>query len=116
MLRDPKNNEIELRIQRRGKKVYFSHGWFGLMDFYQLDLGAWVDIPFESSNLMLMTLKNMFYEEIEYPYNNPPVVAKLSHRVCEGGRVSFYWTSKITLTNSDVHSGYLVWRDGFLFY
>jgi len=108
MLRDPKGNEIEVRLGRRRKKVYFKHGWLGLKQFYNLDIGVWVDLTFESSNLLLMTLKNRFYEEIEYPDHNPPVIAKLSRRVCDGSRVSFYWTSSITLTSLGVNSGFLV--------
>lgn len=115
MLRDPKNNEIEVMIEKRDrkvdnkcKKVYFKHGWFGLRDFYRLDLGAWIDLTYESPSLMLMTVKNRFNEEVVYTECNPPIVARLNRRVCSGSRIIFKWTDMIRLAPSDVHSGYLV--------
>jgi len=96
------------KVEDMYKKIYFKHGWFGLRDFYQLDIGAWIDLTYERPDLMLMTVKNRYHEEVVYPDSNPPVIARLNRRVCEGSRVTFKWTNMIELAHSDVQSGFLV--------
>ena len=108
MLRDPKNNEIEVRLEKKDEKVYFVNGWFGLRDFYHLNLGAWIDLTYENPRLLTMVVKNRFYEEIAYPNNTPPIISKLDRRAYGGNKISFHNTLTVILTESDVSTGYLV--------
>jgi len=108
MLRDPQNNEIEVHVEKQQNKFYFRDGWYGLKDFYRISVGAWVDVTYESPKLLTMVVQNRFGEEIIYPTQNSPIVAKLDRRIIDGGLVHFQCATTVVLTSSDAHSGFLV--------
>lgn len=108
MLCDPKNNELEVQVDIKNNKVFFKSGWFGLKDFYNIDIGAWATLTYEHPHLMRMTLKNRFNEELYYPVFTPPIISKLDRRLCQCSSLIFCATSVIILTAADINSGCLV--------
>lgn len=108
MLRDPQNNEIEVHVEKQQNKIYLRDGWYGLKDFYRISLGAWVDITYESPRLFKMTVRNRFGEEIIYPTQASPIVAKLDRRIVNGGLMHFQCATTVVLTAADAYSGFLV--------
>lgn len=108
MLRDPNGNEIEVQVERKIDKVFFKNGWYGLRDFYDIGIGAWVLLTFEAPNLMFMTLYNRLDEEIEYPNHNRPIVSKLDRQLCESGMKRIVRSAPWKLTAVDVCSGCIV--------
>lgn len=98
MLCDPRNNEIEVQVEIKDNKVFFKNGWFGLKDFYHIDIVAWATLTYEDSGFMRMTLKNRFHEKVEYPVCNPPVIAKLDRDLCQCSSLVFCASSIIILT------------------
>lgn len=52
MLCDPRNNEVEVQVEIKKNKVFFKNGWFGLKDFYNIDIGAWATLTYEQIGLM----------------------------------------------------------------
>jgi len=52
MLCDPRNNKIEVQVEIRDNKVFFKNGWFGLKDFYNIDIVAWDTLTYEDSGFM----------------------------------------------------------------
>ena len=108
MLHYPNGNEIEVQVERKNMKLYFKNGWYGLKDFYDIDIGAWVVFTYDNPNLMFMTIYDRMDDEIEYPKFNQPIIAKLDRMLCERGSMDLCKAYNWTLTASDVHSGYLV--------
>jgi hypothetical protein len=111
MLRDPNGNEIEVQVERRTKKLCFKNGWYGLKDFYDINLGGWVVFTYDSPGLMFLTIYNKMDVEIAYPKFNHPIIARLNHNLCERGSVDLCKEETMTLTASAVHCGYLVYPD-----
>jgi len=109
MVRDPNGNEIEVQVERRSNKLFFKHRWYGLKDFYDIDLGGWVVFTYDSPDLMFMTIYNRMDVEIAYPKFNHPIIARLNRKLCETGSVELWKEESLTLTASDVHCGYLVY-------
>lgn len=108
MLCDPMNNEIEVQVVIKENKVYFKNGWFGMKDFYAIDVGAWALLTYEDSSFMRMSLKNRFHQEVDYPVNEPPIIAKLDRDLTQCSSLDLCLSSVIVLTESDVKSGFLV--------
>lgn len=108
MLFDPQNNEIEVHVEKKLNKIYLRDAWYGLKDFYRISLGGWVDITYESPRLFKMTVRNRFGQEIIYPTQASPIVAKLDRRIVNGGLVHFLGATTMVLTAADAYSGFLV--------
>lgn len=109
MLCDPRNNEIEVQVAIKDNKVFFKNGWFGLKDFYAIDVGAWALLTYEDSSFMRMSLKNRFHQEVDYLVSDPPIIAKLDRDLTKCSSLDFYLSSVIILTESDVKYGILVY-------
>jgi len=107
-LGDPKNNEVEVQVEIKNNKVFFKNGWFGLKDFYNVDIGAWATLIYEHPRLLRMTLKNRFDEELEYPDCTLLIISKLDRGLCRCSSLIFCAASVIKLTAADVNSGSLV--------
>jgi len=108
MLRDPNYNQLEVQVERIDDNVTFKNGWFELRDFYNIDIGAWILLTYEHPTLMTMSVFTRFDEEIEYPHHTLPITSRLDRRWCEGGSMSYANENLVTLSASDVHSGYVV--------
>jgi len=108
MLCDPKNNEIEVQVSIKDNKVFFKNGWFGMKDFYAIDIGAWALLTYEDSSFMRMSLKNRFHQEVDYPVSDPPIIARLDRDFTQCSSLNFCLSSVIILAESDVKSGSLV--------
>jgi len=89
MICDPKNNEVEVQVEIKENKVFFKNGWFGLKDFYNIKIGAWVTLIYEHPRLLRMTLKNRFDEEPEYPDCTPPIISNLDRVLCQRSSLVF---------------------------
>jgi len=108
MLCDPRNNGIEVQVEIKNNKVFFKNGWFGLKDFYNIDIGAWAILAYEDSSFMRMSLKNQFHEEVDYPVSDPPIIAKLDWELIRCSSLFSCASNVIILTESDVTFGFLV--------
>jgi len=108
MLCNPRNNEIEVQVEIQNNKVFFKNGWFGLKDFYNIDIGAWAILAYEDSSFMRMSLKNRFHEEVYYPVSDLPIIAKLDRELIRCGLLFSCASNVVILTESDVTSGFLV--------
>lgn len=51
MLRDPKNNEIEVKVGKKNDRVYFTDGWSMLKNFYKIQGGSWMTVIYANKNL-----------------------------------------------------------------
>lgn len=107
MLRDPIGNEVEVQLERRNMKLFFKNGWYGLKEFYGIDIGGWVVFTYDSPRLMFMNIYNRMDEEIQYPRFHQPIIARLDHTLCKRGMVDLCKVETLTLTAADVHCGYL---------
>jgi len=72
MIRDPNQNEIELGVEKKNGKVYFSAGWEILQRFYKIHGGTWITVVYANRHLFLFEIRNMHGEELVYPQFNPP--------------------------------------------
>jgi hypothetical protein len=116
ILQDPNHNELEVRVVKKYKKVYFDDGWCDLRDIYCIPFGAWVVLTYIEPKLLLIRLINRFGREIEYPQHNPPLRRLLtdpgsSTIPLPNIRVrplTFVRTYVKKMTYDDIHSGTLV--------
>jgi hypothetical protein len=122
-LRDPNNNEFEVHVVKRSKKMYFEDGWIGLKDVYNIRFGAWVRFTYRDPKLLTIRVTTRWGEEVKYPASNPPLRRLLS-RVGFDILTGFPKSSSLSsahslspafvrsyvkeLTYHDVHSGVLV--------
>lgn len=72
LLRDPNQNEVEVAVEKKNGRIYFTDGWSYLKSFYGILGGAWVTIVFANRHLFLVRLRNLHGEELLYPAFNPP--------------------------------------------
>ena len=108
MLCDPKNNEVEVQVEIKNNKVFFKNGWFGLKDFYNIDIGAWATLTYENPRLLRLSLKNRYDEEVDYPDCTPPIISRLDRGLCHGRKSSFCEAYVVELSAADIASGFLV--------
>jgi hypothetical protein len=71
-LRDPCENEIEVKIVKKNGRVYFDDGWSKLKDLYNIRACSWITIIYAKRNLFLFRGETMRYEEFLYPRFSPP--------------------------------------------
>jgi len=72
MIRDPSENEIEVKIEKKNGKVYFTDGWAKLKDLYNFLACSWITVIYVRCNLFLFRGETMKYEEFLYPKFSPP--------------------------------------------
>jgi hypothetical protein len=51
MLHDPNNNEFEVKVEKKNKRVYFTDDLSMLNFFYQVLVVAWMTVIFANKNL-----------------------------------------------------------------
>lgn len=85
---DHNQNEIEVAIEKKNRKVYFADGWSYLKNFYDILAGAWVTVIFANRHL-LIEVRNLFGDELEYPRLNPPLRMMLQTESANDYRKSF---------------------------
>jgi hypothetical protein len=117
-LQDPNRNQIQVYIEKRNTKIYFTHGWSRLRSFYGIGVGGWVTLLYIHPSMFHIKVRKITGIEVDYPQKNPPY--RLIH--FERPRRSFpigpvpYFVAPTrfchilekTLTTSDVESGILV--------
>jgi hypothetical protein len=118
ILQDPNNNQIQVSIERKKNKIYLSHGWTRLKDFYDLGLGGWLTVLYMSPFLFHVKVRKVTGVDVAYPQKNPPYRLMLSQQPDHGswsGPIPYFvaprtfcHTLETTLTASDVESGVLV--------
>jgi hypothetical protein len=59
ILQDPNNNQIQVSIERKKNKIYLSHGWTRLKDFYDLGLGGWLTVLYMSPFLFHVKVRKV---------------------------------------------------------
>ncbi|GAU38320.1 hypothetical protein TSUD_61810 [Trifolium subterraneum] len=117
ILQYPKRNHIQIAIQKKNNKYYFTSGWSRLRDFYDIGLGGWVTLLYISPLLFHVKVRKITGIEATYPEKNPPFRLMLLNG--SGGSSSngpipyfaaprtFYHSLEKTLTSSDIESGIL---------
>jgi hypothetical protein len=123
VLRDPKNNEFEVRVVNKLNELFFTDGWSVLDQFYDISFGAWIYVTYVSPQLMSIRIATRWGAEITYPVRGTPVRHVLMRHGAGGGVGSslLVWAPCVTapsfsliycctkkLTFYDVHSGNLV--------
>jgi hypothetical protein len=117
VLRDPNQNEFEIHVTKKSKKLYFGDGWFALRDVYDLWFGGWVTFAYVNPKLLTIRLTTRCGTEVEYPTHRPPLryllpkielplpVPSSTHSVSQDCFVRSYTKE---LTFYDMYSGTLV--------
>lgn len=72
VLRDPNQNEIEVAIEKRNGKVYFTDGWEILKRFYKIFSGTWITVVYANRHPFLLEARNFHGQELVYPQFTPP--------------------------------------------
>jgi hypothetical protein len=123
ILRDPNNNEFEVHVIKRSRKMYFQDGWIGLKDVYDMRFGAWVRFTYRDPRLLTIRVTTRWGEEVKYPASNPPLrrlLSRVGFDIESGFPKSSFSSSANVISNSfvrsyvkeltyhDVHSGVLV--------
>jgi hypothetical protein len=105
MLRDPSQNEIEVAVEKKDGKVYFTEGWDVLQRFYRIYSAGWITIVYANRHLFLFELRSMHGEELLYPQFNPPQKLLLQIQTAYDYRNSFirYGTAAHFLPNKFSH-------------
>ena len=89
MIRDPKENEIEMDVEKKNGKVYLGGGWGVIGRFYKMLEGAWMTLIYVNRHLFLFELKNMHGVELVYPLFTPPKRILLQQESAQDYRNSF---------------------------
>jgi hypothetical protein len=118
ILQDPKRNNIQIAVERKNNKIYFTHGWSRLRDFYDLAAGGWVTLLYISPLLFHIKVRKITGLEVIYPESTPPSNLLLLQNPGEqpaSGHVAYFSAPKTyihtlhkTLTKHDIESGALV--------
>jgi hypothetical protein len=64
ILRDPGNNEFEVKVVKKNTRLYFTDDWAMLKNFYHIRDGAGMTMIYANRNLFLMRLADMYDEEL----------------------------------------------------
>ncbi|KAK2397500.1 hypothetical protein QL285_059068 [Trifolium repens] len=117
MLEDPKKNQVQVSIEKKNSKIYFTCGWTRLRHLYRLDSGGWVTLLFINPTLFQIKIWQLTGIEKDYPQKNPPHMLMLHQESSEcfsNGPVpifispkSFMHTLEKSLNPADVGSGVL---------
>jgi len=67
MLCDRNQNMTEVRVDKKKGKVYLRDSWLEIMNFYNIDDGAWIKLTYVEPNMLLITITNRYGVEIDYP-------------------------------------------------
>lgn len=77
VLQDPNGNQIEVSVEKEYGDLFFKDGWMGLLDFYNLIVGAWLTISYCGNCLFFIGVTNRSRIEIKYIKYTPPLKQKL---------------------------------------
>jgi hypothetical protein len=118
ILQDPKRNNIQIAVEKKNNKIYFTQGWSRLRDFYDLAAGGWVTLLYISPILFHIKVRRITGLEVIYPESTPPSNLLLLEKPNEqpsSGPVAYFSVPKTyfhvlhkTLTSEDIHSESLV--------
>jgi hypothetical protein len=73
ILQDPNNNHIQVAIEKKKNKIYLSHGWTQLKEFYGLGLGGWLIVLYMSPFLFHIKVRKVTGVDVVYPQKDPPI-------------------------------------------
>ncbi|XP_045802735.1 uncharacterized protein LOC123896387 [Trifolium pratense] len=120
ILKDPNNNEIQVRVLKTtSNDMYFEQGWLVLRDFYDIWFGAWLTFTYVNPNLLAISLTTRWGIDVKYPFHDPPHKFMLANTIISGNigsssslpsssNGSFVHSYLKKLTLYDVESGFLV--------
>jgi hypothetical protein len=118
ILQDPKRNNIQVAFEKKNNKIYFSHGWSRLRDFYDLAAGGWVTLLYLSPILFHIKVRKVTGLEAIYPESTPPSNLLLLEDLagqpvsgpvtCFSPPTTYIHVLHKTLTSHDINSGSLV--------
>ncbi|MCH83435.1 hypothetical protein A2U01_0004255 [Trifolium medium] len=117
ILQDPKNNQIQVSIEKNKDEIYFTRGWSRLRHFYGLIYGGWVTILYNSPVTIHIEVRSLTGHQVAYPHSDPPRRLMLIDQIGEDASnglvphfvapTSFYHVLEKTLNTSDLESGVL---------
>jgi hypothetical protein len=73
ILVDLEGNQFEVLVDKVNDSIYLTRGWAALQDFYNIRIGAWVQLVYIGAGHFGLILRDRFHDPIDPPAFVPPV-------------------------------------------
>jgi hypothetical protein len=70
---DLKGNQFEVLVDKVNDNIYLTRGWAALQNFYNICIGAWIELVYTGMSHFGLIMHDIFHDLIDPLVFNPPV-------------------------------------------